>query len=358
MAKPELLVGARRFAGWQQATITRSIETISGRFSLAVADRWSEELPAWQVREKDACTVLVDSKPVITGYVDKRTTSFTSDSHGVALTGRDKSCDAVDCSVDLGAWEFRSVNVLAFLNKLTSPYGVKVYPGPGVVPPVIPEKKIAIDIGDKAFDVIDRVARFAGLLTVADGLGNVQLMLPGTKPAPVALVEGEAGILEAEAEYSEEECFSKYVVHGAYPPDPDDEFGLGLGLEAPKHVERVKGEATDSASRAGRTLIVHAEQLANREHAKARAQWEARVRRARAFRARIKVRGWSPAPGYVWTPGDLLTVRAPKLGVTGALVISQATLSLGREDGETADLQLMAPDAFSPIPKPERSWKR
>lgn len=351
MATPEILVGATVFRGWKTVEIVRSIETIAGRFSLTASAPHGTAIPGAGIREKDACAVRVDGRPLITGFVDRRTVRFDPDTHEVTIAGRDRSADLVDCSLNLTRWEFRNVRVLSFLNTLTEPYGVSVTLGPGAVLPPIPERRISIDVGETPFNVIDRVARFAGVLPVSDGVGGVQLMIPGTSVAPVALAEGR-NLKAAECDFIENERFARYVVHGVQSSGGD------LLLDEEPEITRVEGVASDDDARPGRVFVMRAEQPAGLSRVKARAEWEARVRRARATRPRFTLRGWSPVPGYVWRPGDRVPVNSPTLGIQGSMIIARVTLALSDDEGETARLELAPPDAFAPIPQAERSWKK
>ena len=76
MPDVRLRVNGHKYAGWKSARITRGIEAVSGSFELSVTDRWSSKREPWPIREEDECVLLLDGKPVITGYVDSRRPSF------------------------------------------------------------------------------------------------------------------------------------------------------------------------------------------------------------------------------------------------------------------------------------------
>lgn len=344
----ELLVNARRYGGWKDQRITRSIETISGSFNLSVTEKWSENSKPWEIYEGDSCSVLLDGESVIDGFVDDVNLSFSGDDHAVGIEGRDTTREVVDCSSDLGKWEFRKILVLSFLQQVASQFDISVSLGPGVVLPAIPENKISINPGDTAFSTIDRVAKFAGLLPVADGSGGIILIQPGKTIAPVTLKQG-VNFKQGSAKYSQKDRFSKYVVLA------QQQGGKGSAGSAGT---QVRGEYIDQdVSNPNRVTVMQSETAANKQQADARAKWEGIVRAARAGTITADVAAWRPVSNYIWTPGDLIPVRAPALRINGMMMIATVNLIANSQDGKPASLTLVRPDAFSPLPQSEREWQ-
>jgi prophage tail gpP-like protein len=120
----------------------------------------------------------------------------------------------------------------------------------------------------------------------------------------------------------------------------------------------VRGEAVDSGvRRTDRVLVLHAEESLTKEQAKIRAQWEATVRAARAAAVSVTVQGWRQATGELWPVNARVAVRAPRLGIDGPMLITQATYEVSSEGGTTTQLSLKRPDAFTPEPVFEKRSK-
>jgi prophage tail gpP-like protein len=347
MPEVVLTVNGQRYAGWTSAQVTRGIEAISGSFELTVSDRWAAGASPWPIYEEDECSISVGGTTVLTGYVDKRSSSFGPQEHSLSVSGRDRAGALVDCSALLRKWELHNTPLLSLAQKLARPFGVDVSLGAGLSPPLV--KKLTIDPGDTAFEVLERACRTAGLLPVSDGKAGVVLLRPGSTRCTTELVEGE-NLLSASADFDATGRYRRYVVLGQ-SSGSDEAFGTV--------VSAVVGSAVDAnVNRAERVLVVRPEGSVTPSRAKARAEWEATVRAARANTVSATVQGWHQADGALWPVNALVHVRSPRLGVVGEMLVSQLTYSVG-DGGTTTQLTLRPPNAFLPEPivKNDGAWK-
>jgi prophage tail gpP-like protein len=343
-----LRVNGREYGGWKAARVTRGIEAISGAFELTVSDRWGGQDTPWPIAEEDECAIVIDGAPVITGYVDRRSLAYGPEEHSLTVGGRDRTGALVDCSAVLSTWEYLNVPLLTLAKRLAAPFGIAVSLQPGLALPK-PLAKLTVDPGDTAFDALERACRMAGVLPVSDGSGGLVLTRTGSARATTALVEGQ-NILGASVDYDASSRFRRYVVMGQH--QGTDELS-GASAAA------VKGEARDPGVRRGaRVLLVRAESGVTQEYAKRRAEWDAKVRAARADAVTVTVQGWQQGDGSLWPVNALVPVRSPYLGIDGDLLITQVTYGIG-DGGTIAELSLKRRDAFLPEPvvPTSGSWK-
>lgn len=334
----QLVVNGRRFGGWKGVRVTRSIESLAGSFSLDVTDRWADQDAAWPIGEEDACRVEIDGETVIDGFVDRRSVSLSATSRTLSYSGRDACAALVDCSAELDKWTFRNASVLDVARKVAAPFGIAVSLQSGLVLPTAP-RKFVVSPGDTAFSAIERAAQPAGVLVVSDGAGGILLTRAGTARA-TPLVLGK-NILTASVDYDAADRFSRYVAVTQ----------VGGTDEASGPVTRVRASATDQGiRRTDRVLLIRPEAGVTTDYARKRAEWEARIRAARAETVTIDVLGWKQSNGEIWPVNALCKVHAPALGVDGDMLISQAEHSIS-EGGEVTSLRLVRPDAFNPEPK-------
>ena len=341
-----LLVNGLRYEGFESIRITRSIESIAGSFTLEVSDRWDGATDPWPIAEGDECKVLVGDDVVITGLIDKRRLSASATTRTLGYDGRDRAGLLVDCSaiVDAGSvgkggkWTFYNVNVAQLATEITKPFDIKVSVQAGLESLLTKHAKIVLHVGDSCFETIAKVAGAAGVLVVSDGAGGIVITRGGTARA-ASLVEGQ-NILAASTEMDATDRFGRYLISSQIP-GTDDASG---------EATRVLAEATDPAVSAIRVLMIRPEKSYNAEDAKRRADWEARIRAARAEKVTVTVQGWRQPSGALWTINTLTRVRAPRLvGVDGDLLISQVEFSVSAS-GRTTQLSLVRPDAFTPEP--------
>ena len=93
-----IIIGGSAHVGWTEATVTRSLETISGSFAVTLTEREPGERTPRTIRPGDECRVELAGDAVIQGYVDAVTVDYDSRGHTIAIRGRDATGDLVDCS--------------------------------------------------------------------------------------------------------------------------------------------------------------------------------------------------------------------------------------------------------------------
>lgn len=332
-----LVVKGYQYGGWKAIRITRSIESLAGEFALDVSDRWGEVGDPWPIAEEDPCKVAIGGTVVIDGYIDKRSLTANATARTLTYTGRDRAAALVDCSAVLDSWTFRNITIADFATTLAEPFGIKVSVQAGLELAKI--AKIAVAPGDKVFAAIKRAAGAQGLLFVSDGAGGVVITRAGTARA-TSLVEGE-NILTAQLEYDSTSRFYRYVV-ATQVAGTDTASG---------NATRIKAEAIDSGvQRTERARLIRTDKGYTVADARARADWEARIRAARAETATVSVPGWTQPDGSLWPLNALAHVKAPRMiGVDGDMLISQVEHSVG-DQGKVTQLKLVRPDAFTPQP--------
>jgi prophage tail gpP-like protein len=334
-----LLVNGKRYAGWTSISVTRSIESFAGSFALTVSERWADQEQPWPIREEDACRVELDGQILIDGYVDRRRPVLGAREKSLEVSGRDKAAALVDCSAVLSSWSFKRKNIRDIARILGEPFGVTVSVAPGVTIPE-PIKKVAVSPGEKAYEVIARVAAASGVLVVSDAAGGLVITQSGTTRAE-AIVEG-VNLLAGSPEVTADERFYRYIV-ASQSPGSDDTFGDST---------RIRAEAIDEGvRRTDRVLLIREQQGISTAYARRRADWYARVRAGQSTAVSISVAGWRQSNGDLWPVNALVAVKSPWLALDGDLLIAQTTFAIANGGGEVTTMQLVRPDAFAPEPQ-------
>lgn len=352
MTDVRLIVNGRRYGGWKSIRVTQSITSIAGSFALDVSERWSGQEEGWPISEEDACRVELDGETVIDGYIDRRRPTLGDAVRTLSLEGRDRTAALVDCSAMLGRWSFRNVTVAEMAKKVAEPHGIGVSLQSGLALPKM--RKLVISPGDTGFQAIQKAAQSAGVLLVSDGAGGLLVTRAGAERCATPLLEGE-NIKTASGDYDATGRFARYVV--ATQIAGTDQASGGA--------TRITAEATDeNVRRADRVLLIRPESGVAVEHARRLADWEARLRAAKADAISVGVQGWRQPTGERWPLNGIVYVRSPSIGVDGDLLISQVEHTTG-EGGEATKLSLVRPDAFAPEPKAKvkrkgkgSEWKR
>lgn len=343
MSEARLIVNGRRYDGWKSVQITRTIEEMSGSFSLAVSDHWAGQDIAWPIAAEDRCQVRIGDVTVIDGWVGGRAIAISASERTLTYRGRDRCSVLAAC--ELRGQTFRRATVLDIARAIAEPFGIRVTLQPGLDAGERIDKLVA-GPGEKADRVILEAAQMAGVLAVSDGAGGLLLTRAGYGRASVPLVQGQ-NVEAMSMDYDADERFSRYVV--ATQTRGDDDAAGGA--------TRVLAEVVDSeVKRAERVRYIRPEKGVTATYARQRAAWDMRVRRARALGVQVVVRGWRQDDDSddLWPVNGIIPVRCPAIGVVGDMLISNAEHSLDDQGGEVTQLRLVPPAAFDVEPTLER----
>ena len=333
MTDVSLVVAGRRLGGWTQATVTRSLETIAGRFQIAVSERDPGADVPRAVSPGEVCSVELDGDVVLTGHVDSVSVGYGAESHGITVVGRDATGDLVDCSAASSPGEWKDATLTEIASALTEPFGIEVRAEVDVGAPF---RKFRIEEAESVFEAIERACRFRGVLPLSSGDGALVLGAPSRTQADVRLERGE-NILEASGESSWIDRYSEYTLLGQQPGSDE------IGVEDAAHV---RATAADPGVTRHRPLTIVGEQALDTAEAQARIEWEASVRAARARSATITVQGWRETEGgALWAPGRLVRVTDGWLGLDRELLVSTTVQSIS-DAGTLTRLVLYPENAF------------
>jgi prophage tail gpP-like protein len=353
-----LVAAGRRFNGWKSIRVTRTIEGLVGSFALEANDRWDGEVEPWPIVEGDPCRVEIDDQIVIDGYIDERDLEGSETSRSLSYSGRDRALDIVDCSLLLddastkgNKWTYRNIDIEQFVAEVAKQHGISVSVQPGLV--LKKDPSLVAHPGETGFEAIKRAAASAGVLVVSDGVGGILITRTGTSRA-APLIEGD-NIKAYKVNYSAVDRFHRYQVT-SQPPGTDDASG---------EATRVQAEATDvDVKRTNRVLVIRPDKGYSTADARKHADWEARIRAARAASVSITVQGWKQPSGALWPVNAIVPVKAPRLlGIDGDMLISQVDYTIDDRGGKLAVLRVVRPDAFTPEPQSqavvsgEGKWK-
>jgi prophage tail gpP-like protein len=335
-----LEIGGKGYLGWTEIAIERAIDAMVGSFDLTLASKDKTGAEDWPIEEGAVCRVLLGGEVLITGYVDSVKRSIAAEERGIAVRGRDKAADLVDCSAihKPGSWKDQKLEAIA--KALAAPFGIeiKVTGDTGAK-----FKRFAVQPGETVFAAIDRMARYRGLVAYSPGDGTVLIGNPDSGARSGRIEEG-VNMKLADMETDVSDRFSQYVVKGQSSGD-DNRHG--------KAVAQVKGEAKDAGVTRYRPLLVIGEDQTDAASARKRAEWEAAVRSGRAKRLTVTVPGWLTDEGKVWAPGARSAVKIPSCKVEGDLLIERVAIRRNAEDGTVTELGLVPPAAWTQLAEPE-----
>ncbi|MDR1946592.1 MAG: hypothetical protein LBQ51_05440 [Desulfovibrio sp.] len=326
-----LEVAGDQYGGWTSISIRRGLEQLAGTFDLEVTEQWPGQETERPILEGQECRVLVDGTPVITGYVDDVEVSYDAKGHTVAIRGRDKTCDLVDCCPP--STQMKSADFLALAKKLCAPFGIAVVAecDPGHAAPV------KTDEGETVFEILEQQARARAVLLTTDGKGRLVITRLGQKRAGRGFKLGD-NVRKASASFSMRERFSEYTVKG------QTVASQSWNGEAAAHP---KGQAKDPGVTRFRPLTLVAEQDAQGT-AQQRAQHECNQRYGKSRRVTYTVYGWY-GNGVLWEPGQQADIDDAFAKLSETWVIGSVTWIMD-DQGWRSEVTLCPKEAFDVAP--------
>lgn len=333
-----LILDDAQVSGWTRIRLTRGIERLPSDFDIEMTDLFPGDLDSLSVIPGSTCRVTLGGDTVITGYVDRVAPSFKGNQHSIRVTGRGKCEDLVDCSAEWEGGQISGSNALQIAQKLAAPYGITVT-SDGNDGPSIPQ--INLMIGESPFEVIERIARYAGLLAYDLPDGNLRLARAGINVHSSGFAQGE-NVEEAVYEWGADLRYSEI---SAFLLTMQTLGDAGANLTP-------LATAMDATVDRHRKLYIVSEQVqAGRDIASQRVQWENSRRAGRSQVVHIVTDSWRDGDSALWTPNTQVPVTLPFLKIPEGtfMLVSEVTYTLD-ERGTHAALVLMPVEAFEPEP--------
>lgn len=341
-----LKVNGTVYTNFISATVQIRLDTLSNSFSFSLIAEDGNPLP---FRLGDSCEVLIDDDTVVTGNIEILTVDYSANSHTIGITGRDKTGDLLDSTLQkLPAVTAQAITLKQVIELVIDSLGADVQ----VVDNVNPEpfentvNLLNVESGDGAWDFIQEKARQRQVLLTSNADGNIVI----TRSEPTVLTNGvlqntlnatDNNVLRSNVVYDDTGRYNFYVLTSQLGLIPVSRSGAAdNGLI----VDQV-GSTRDDNIRRGRQLVLIAEGpfpiITNNE----RALWEANIRKARGTVYSATVQGHRIG-GTLWAVNNLVSVTDVFAGVSGEMLINSITFNESVNEGTTTDLSLVEKNSY------------
>lgn len=363
-----LRAGGQAHDWWTGVEITRDLAEISGSFLVELHDvaRLRRALPGPRpvpmptaIEAGMACQILLDDELVLDGWVDDVKLSWSADRLSMAVAGRDRTGDLVDCAASRdGPFEYRGLRLEEIAARICAPFGIAVRAEVDTGPPFA---AFALDAAETAMEAIEKGCRQRGVLALSDGVGGLVLTRGGVRrgPAPLSL---PGNVQAAVIARSLRGRFSDYTVKGQTRPARSGPPALD-GTAAPpaarpvQQTERasvvLSGTAYDKGVGRHRPWVSLSRTQSGGASVQTQAEWAMRVARGKSDRLAYTVRDWrAGAEQRLWRPNELVAVDDPLAAILGDMLVAAATYRYGEQGAET-ELSLTGPEAFDLLPEAE-----
>lgn len=324
----KLKINGQIHDGWTSVQISQSLDALCSSFDLEIFD-------GAPIATGDACELFIGDVLILSGLVDATNFEISAQSRTLSISGRDKTCDLLDCSAlnSPATWKAQKLDKIA--KDLIAPFGLELEIEGSLGAAF---SSFALEQGETVFDALTRLCRLRGLLLSSTPEGKVKIFTPTPEAVSWALVLGE-NIESMSVADNAVGRFSKYEIKGQHN-----------GREtAAADARGPKATASDPGVKRYRPLLIIADEQSTLQGLQTRVNWEATNHKAQAQKVSINLMGWRAPDGSLYSKGVLVQVRADKMGVNAQLIVEDCDFVLDAGNRRTK-LSLVAPEAYQPQP--------
>lgn len=352
-----LEVNGVQYDNFVSASCNLNLDALSNSFNFEAAVTDGRALP---FKGGEECKIYVDDEPVLTGYIEIVQVNYSSDEHTVTISGRDKTADIVDSTLNqLSDIRGQNLTLKSLIEIVIGDLGLNL----SVVDEVNPEPFTgAEDIaspepGENAFEFIEKYARKRHVLLTSNANGNI-------------VITSNQGVMADGAIQNIIGATDNNVIKSTFTFDISERFNIykmvsnlnptALNLAGDVDLASVAsqgGGVSDNNIRQGRQLILSSEASYSNAQCEERAKWEADVRRARGLEYsvdvdRFRVGGDS---GDLWQLNRLYQIVDDFVGKIEPMLCNRIEFSFSVETGSRTSLQFVGEKAYTNFEEPDRS---
>jgi len=330
-----LKTNGKVFSGWLSAQIERSLDAISGHFSISYTDVWNGQENSWMLKAGDVCTVEIEKEVIITGIIDTVSVNLTSSERNLKVTGRDKTGLLVDSGTLTHQKTFKGQSLKKMAESLGAPFGIAVTSTSSVADKTI--DNVSYQYQETIWETINRLSIYQGVLAYPDARGGIIFSDIASDSTVSEKLDETKNILEIETRTDASKKFQKYIV-------------ISHTGTSDNKVTTTRAEAVDNSVKEPRAKIITTSKKTDKNGAQARANWEMAMAVAKSFFANVTVVGWKNSEGRLWEINTMANLHAPSCGINGTFLIESTVFSLDSENGMTTRLRLVLRDSYKPQP--------
>ena len=366
-----LEVNGSKYEGFKDISINRSLDSAYGTFNFTATSNKDNPV-ILPIQNGEPCKVWILNNLVVDGFVEILSISYDANSHLINIQGRDKIADFTDSTVIGNANYKAPIGLIDILRKTLDIIGftkVKIVTSSVKLAnelaenPFNKEEDLATEVGGNAFEFIQKLCKKRQVLLIPsfNQKDELQIMLTRAENTEIdAIIRnkiggGNSNVLSGQANYNNAQRYFAYICRS--------QGNMSTGLNDP-NIDSKSEIAYDREMRTTRVLEFQAESLSSIECCKARADFEANVRRAKSSVLNYTMQGFfidqfkqDGIFANLWQLNRLIKVEDDFLAVNAEMLINDVTYSFG-DGGEKTTLGLVPQDAYSLLSSRDKKEKK
>lgn len=389
-------IDGKQFDTWESGEVTRDLKDFAGTFSFTFRD--SERSlntfsfatsipPIYHLRPGSFVKIYVCDELVLVGYVENVNVDIDEKSSSVAISGKDKAGDLIDCAAaPNGPAELNNVTLEEAAKRIAEPYGLKVR---SEVDTGEVFGRYGIDMAETGLSALEKGARQRQVLLLSDGVGGLVITRTGDRRAPADLTL-PGNVMSSSGNYTHKNRHSKTIVRGQHekasgkrksgsldetanpltvarksdngganlqaggaPIDPKDrQQGKGYATEVERYGTSATGEYCDDEIKRYRPKVHLARTKGNKKDCCCEAEWRSRSARGQSEEISYTVAGFK-VNDQLWRVNEMVYVSDSFQMVERDMLISGVSFSED-DNGQITELTVTSPEAFDNKPVKDR----
>ena len=389
-------IDGKRFDTWQSGEVTRDLKNFAGTFSFTFRDTErsmntfafaSNIPPIYHLRPGSSVKIYVCSELVLVGYLENVNVDIDDQSSSVAISGKDKAGDLIDCAAAPdGPAEYNNIRLEDAAKRIAGPYGLTVR-NEVETGDVFP--RYGIDMAETGLSALEKGARQRQVLLLSDGVGGLVITRTGDRRAPADL-RLPGNVKSSSGSYTHKNRHSKTIVRGQHekasgkrktgpldetasplslsrsgnssganlqaggaPIDPRDrEWGTNNATEIERFGTSATGEYCDDEIKRYRPKVHLARTKGNKKDCCCEAEWRSRSARGQSEEISYSVAGFK-ANNQLWRVNEMVYVSDAFQMVERDMLVSRVSFSED-DSGQVTELTVTSPEAFDNKPVKDR----
>lgn len=327
-------VGGVEYGLFTNALVSIRLDALSNTFSFSATSNQAQLLP---FRLGEACQVLVDGDPVVTGFIELINVDGDSSTHTIDIQGRDKTGDLLDSGIASLPDLRPPISLSDICKRVIAHIGSDIAVVSEFAPPPFTkaEDLAAPEPGQNAFEFLEGKARKRQVLLTSNGTGDLVITRSSGAEVDATILhrvdDNDNNVIRYSTSYDSTGRFNIYKFVSQLNPIAL----INAGTSSNAQIVNQTAQSTDNAVRAGRQYVLVAENASSSSDQKERADWEANIRKARGNVYSATVHGFRNQSGELWGVNQLVQVIDDYADIDSRMLVNSVQFSVDPEqDGE------------------------
>lgn len=333
------------FEGWKSFALLRGVQQIPSILQVTYADAYPDSLRLQMNYGQTIEAYLGDDK-VFTGYITTLSATVAKDEHTISIECKGMSFPALGC-IDLRTIPNSQLfisDIVSMTKQLVTPLGKGgIVVKSDTTQPMLSAPSVALNYGETSWSVIDRVAKYTGVVVMEDVDGALLITDVGKNKMASGIIDGS--YKSGSGRRSIDDRASEYFVTWS-----NTDYARGYDAASP-----IAGSAQDpELLQMGFNtplFMVGDPAMWSQPIAQKQAIWIAANRYGQGHVLTVTLNSWRDTAGKLWKPNWLVDINCPALKFgQETLVIASVEYSKDKQNGTLCTLTMIPPGGLAPEP--------